>query len=385
MAAAIPCNMGTSLQVIRTPGQPGDAGVAHGRAGYDLYEPRFVRAYTDQLGEAIGFTIDDLDRQSARWMDALPDCYQEEVHGIAYGAGAPVSAVRALLFADIAVPTRPTAPEGDQSVTGAITAGGPMCSALIAPLKTTPGDGLPWLGRNCDWLTPTLMRGTAGVVHRVPNRIPSIVVLFWGYIEIDTGMNAEGLWLHLHTIHAVDPVPENRPMISWLFWAREALETCATINEVDAFAARTARDKGVLAICLEGKTGNAAVFECGRGTSVRHDYDTSSISEAVCLTNHSPAKQIDDNTAWRGLPSGTIGRQRALRKQTREHAIEEGPDDLIRALAADGVEMRTPRWLRTIYACVVEPRSRALWFAAGSADGSPAASGRGWSRVRWDW
>ena len=51
-----------------------------------------------------------------------------------------------------------------------------------------------------------------------------------GDIDIDTGMNAEGLWLHLHTLHARDPLPDDRPVISWLFWAREALETCSTIE-----------------------------------------------------------------------------------------------------------------------------------------------------------
>jgi hypothetical protein len=377
--------MDKDLEIIHTPGAPGDAGFAHGRAVYDIFEPGFVDAYLNRLGEAIGFDVSDLARQASVWMDRLPDHFQDEIVGMAHGAGVPVATVCEVLFADIATPTRTAVDARATPATDAIVSGGPMCSALIARLDNNAGDGRPWLGRNCDWLTPTLMRGTAGVVHRAPNRIPAIGVGIRGDIDIDTGMNAEGLWLHLHTIHAADPVPDDRPVISWLFWAREALETCATIDEVGAFVGHTGRDKGVLAICLEGKTGDAAVFECGRGTSVRHDFDAASMNEAVCLTNHSPAKHIDDGTPWRGLPSGTIGRQRALRKHARNGSIEEGPGDLVRALAADGVEMRTPRWLRTIYACVVEPRSRGLWFAAGTTDGSPAASGDGWSRVRWDW
>ncbi len=370
----------SGLPIIHAPGPPGEAGFTHGRAVYDLFEAPSVRAYLDALGEAIGFERSDLERQASAWMDALPHHFQEEIVGLAHGAGVPIATACELLFADIARPT-PRGATGARSTTDKVVADGPMCSALIAPLDR----GRPWLGRNCDWLVPTLMRGTAGVVHRAPGRIPAIGVGIRGDIDIDTGMNAEGLWLHLHTLHAADPLPDDRPVISWLFWAREALETCSTIDEVGAFCARTGRDKGVLAICVEGPTGDTAVFECGRGTSVRHDIDPTALGGVACLTNHSPSKAIDEDAPWGGAVSGTIGRYRELRRTVRERVPRTGPDDIVRALATEGVEMRTPRWLRTIYACVVEPREPALWFASGASDGSPAASTGSWSRVTWDW
>jgi len=369
----------TTLPIIHTPGDHGNAGFLHGRAVYDIFEPAFVRNYLDHLSDAIGFTLDDLEQQASAWMDALPHHFQDEIVGMAHGAGVPIGTVCEVLYADIARPSR--GPGEPRTTTDRVVSSGPMCSALIATLD----DGRPWLGRNCDWLTPTLLRGTAGVVHRAPNRIPSIGVGIRGDVDIDTGMNAEGLWLHLHTVHAADPEPEDREVISWLFWAREALETCATIDEVGSFVARTGRDKGVLAICLEGRTGLAAVFECGRGTHTRHDLDLGSLRGPACLTNHSPSKPHDESAPWRGPGGGTIGRYRALRATVRETPPRTGPDDLVRTLAREGVEMRTPRWLRTIYSCVVEPRARALWFADGRADGTPAASGGRWSRVHWDW
>ena len=117
------------------------------------------------------------------------------------------------------------------------------------------GDGKCWIGRNCDWLTPTLTRGVSAVVHEIPNRIPIMAVGIRGDIDLDTGLNAEGLWIHLHTLHATDPMPTGMPYISWLFWAREALETCASLDDLERFIETTARDRGVMVIASEGGSG----------------------------------------------------------------------------------------------------------------------------------
>ncbi len=358
----------SSFRVDHVPGGPEESGYAHGVALRDLLSAEFIEAYVARLRDAIGFDLPDLATQSARWLAGLPEQYQREIDGMGAGSGIGTDGAARFLYADIARST-PGAPS-----TGArIAPGDGGCSALVTHLD----DGL-WIARNCDWLTPTLMRGTSAVVHATPNRIPVLAVGIRGDIDVDTGLNAEGLWLHLHTLHASDDPPADRTIISWLFWAREALETCSTIDEVDTFVASTGRDRGVFAIVGEGQTGRGAVFECSRAGHVRHDIDPH--ARALCVTNHALAKSYGRRVAGVN-PSGTISRQQSLRASVSRHAPETGPRDLIGHLGADGVEMRTPRWLRTIYSAVVRPADGSLWFASGRPDGTPAASTGAWDRV----
>jgi hypothetical protein len=253
-----------------------------------------------------------------------------------------------------------------------------MCSSLITRLE----DGHTWIARNCDWLIPTLMRGTAAVVHETPNRIPVMAVGIRGDIDVDTGINAEGLWLHLHTLYARDDPPQDRTCISWLFWAREALETCATLDEVELFIRSTGRDRGVFAIAGEGRTDHAAIFECTRSGYTRHDVEP---ANPACVTNHSLHRELDETKRSRGRSTGTTARFRALKERLSRHPTRHGPTDLIHHLASSGVEMRTPRWIRTIYSAVVRPHDASLWFANGTHQGEPAASRGTWRRIIPPW
>jgi len=364
----------SDLPVYILSGGPGEMGRAHGAAVRELLEPAFVDRYLDTLGAVLGFTREDLSVQARSWLGQLPANLQEEIAGMADGARVTASTAAEFLYADIARATTTS-----DAIAGSTAAPppGPMCSSTIARLDC----GATWIARNCDWLTPTLTRGTACVVHETTGRIPIAAVGIRGDIDVDTGMNAERLWLHLHTLRAVGDPPRDRTCISWLFWAREALETCASLDDLERFIERTGRDRGVLAIAGDGKTGEAAIFECGPASHTRHDVDP---ARPACATNHPPARtyqrRAPDPTA-----SGTINRLHALERTIESEPPRRGPDDLIRALAADGVEMRTPKWLRTIYSAVACPREGAIWFAAGRADGAPAASRGRWSRVALPW
>ncbi|MEM7622857.1 MAG: C45 family autoproteolytic acyltransferase/hydrolase, partial [Planctomycetota bacterium] len=361
------------------PGPPGESGFVHGRLIADLLSPAFVEAYLRRLAPINRFTLDDVRVQASRWLDGLPVNFQEEIDGMARGSGRPLAEVAAFLYADIARATRDVAVNHAYDAVRDPELGnarGPMCSAVVSNANRCR-----WASRNCDWLTATLMRGTSCVVHAVPNRIPVMAVGIRGDIDIDTGMNAEGLWLHLHTLLAKDDPPRDRTCISWLFWAREALERCATLDELEAFIHATGRDRGVIAIAVEGKTGDAAVFECTKADARRVDAGT----EPLFATNHTLAKVIDEAREAKSRPGSTVGRFCALRSLLREHAPEHGPDDFIDLLAAEGVEMRTPEHLRTIYSAVANPKHNEVWFAAGKADGPPAASRGRWERVLWKW
>ena len=363
------------LPLYLVPGSPGEAGFAHGRALRGLLTPAFVAEYTGVLARAIRFTPDGLASQARSWLANLPEHFREEIDAMGAGSGLGGGAVAEFLYADIA---RAETPSGGPERALVAEAPGPMCSAVVARLD----DGETWIARNCDWLVPTLMRGTAAVVHETPHRIPVLAVGIRGDIDLDTGINAERLWLHLHTLAARDDPPRERSCISWLFWAREALEVCASLDELERFIASTARDRGVFAVAGDGKTGEAAVFECACSTYTRHDFDP---ARPACVTNHSLARPMPEPSKTRPRAEGTVGRAHALRRGLAERAPERGPDDLIALLAADGVEMRTPTWLRTIYSAVVRPRDASLWFASGDATGSPAASGGSWRRVTPPW
>ena len=379
------------LRVHHVPGGPAESGFAHGRELHDLLTPAFLEAYVARLGEVIRFTREDLTVQAMRWLAGLPPHYREEIVAMGAGAGVGTTAVVELLYADIArsspaaageprVPGEPGEPveSGEPGESAGEEAPiGPMCSAVVARLA----DEATWIARNCDWLVPTLMRGTAAVVHETPHRIPVMAVGIRGDIDVDTGINAERLWLHLHTLQASDDPPADRTCISWLFWAREALETCASLDELECFVESTGRDRGVFVVAGDGKTNEAAIFECSRGGHVRHDTDP---AQVACVTNHTLARDVGTTRKAGGF-RGTVGRYRAMRERLQDRVPREGPTDLIALLADPNVEMRTPRWLRTIYAAVVRPSDASIWFAAGGPDGTPAASGGRWAPVRPPW
>ena len=348
------------------PGPPGACGRAHGVNIRDLVEPAFLRTYIQTLARVIGFEPGTLRAQGQAWLSGLPEHFAAEIEAMAHGAGVELGAMVDLLFADIASPDRSSPPSG------------PMCSAIVSML----GDGRRWIGRNCDWLTPTLTRGVSAVVHEIPNRIPIMAVGIRGDIDLDTGLNAEGLWIHLHTLHATDPVPPGVLCISWLFWAREALETCASLDDLERFIETTARDRGVMVIASEGGSGDAAVFECSRGSYTRHDADARS---PLCVTNHSLRQRSRPVAIGSPNASGTLSRRRTLQHLLEASPPSQGPDDIIASLGAQGVEMRTPRWLRTIYSAVADTRSQKVWFAAGTPDGRPAASSGKWSVITPPW
>lgn len=362
-----------SMRVDQFPGGPEESGFAHGRTLRDLLEPAFRERYITEIGRVIAYEREDLRSQAARWLDELPEHFQLEIDAMAAGGGLAAIKVAEFLFADIAKST-----EGAERNTPI----GPMCSALLSGCAR----GSLWIARNCDWLRPTLLRGVSAVVHEAPNRIPMMSMGIRGDIDADTGINAEGLWLHIHTMHARDRVVEGEPVHSWLFWGREALETCATIDELEAFARRMQRDQGLMAIVGHGPTNAGCVFECTRTTTRRHDIDP---RDPRCVTNHPLSKPLPSYAghAAQGTQrsSGTISRLRAMRQHIEDTPPRRFPDDLKQLLASEGVEMRTPEWIRTIYAAVVNPQTQTVWFASGDHGGAPAASTGAWSRVRPPW
>lgn len=355
-----------SSAFYRLAGRPGDQGLALGRLVAPLLLPGPRREYLDAVARHTGVAQGVSRAQAETWLAGLPSAVQEEIDGMARGAaaagGIPGSALRELdvaewLYADIA------------------GGGGAACSAI-----TLETDRRAWVARNCDWLPAQLLRGHAVTLHDHrgdSGRIPILAMGIAGDIDVDTGVNAAGLWLHVHTMHATDAPTPGRARLSWLFWAREALETCETIDEVDALLARVQRDRGMILVVVEGATQRRAVFECARTTHERHD----SGPGFQCATNHPAGKHPSDPARLaRSRPNGTIGRRASLEALAASTHVWSPPHDLFEILAHPRVEMREPAPLRTIYAAVCCPSTREAWFCTGRA---PAASAGVWARIRW--
>ncbi|MEO0512425.1 MAG: C45 family autoproteolytic acyltransferase/hydrolase [Planctomycetota bacterium] len=373
--------------LVRVPGAPADAGLAHGRLIADQLKPGFLEPYLRGFCEIKRLTPDELGRQAEAWFASLPTHFQTEIDAMSSGARAAAASVIEYLFADIAASGSPdragAAPReqwggwdpsagqqrpGDwERTTPRELVDGPMCSAMLLPG--------PRVARNCDWYTHLLTRGTAAVLHDTPGRIATLAVGIFGDIDVDTGINAAGLWLHAHTLYAKPRARTAKPRLSWLFWLRECLETCETLDEVDAMLARVERDRGIILIAAETTTGRGAIFEATIDEHTRDD-----MAGPMCATNHHRRKHPDDPARLaRSAPGSTTARYERLRARTREGA------DLVSAIAAEGVEMRTPKHLRTIYAATLEAAGPAprLRFSAGRPDGTPASSRGRWRDIPW--
>ena len=395
---------GEAVPVLRLSGTPGDGGVTLGRFAQELFrhDGPVRGAYLNDLHQATGVAPEVVRRQASLWLAALPVWAQEQIDGLAIGSGAQVGQVAEFLYADIAtslggansieVPGGADARAGltltDHGADGpaASFADGAMCTGVIAPVE-----GRPWVARNCDWLLATLRRGTAAVVHEVPGRIPVLSLGILGDIDVDTGVNAERLWLHLHTLPSLDRPRPGRARFSWLFWAREALETCATIDEVEAFIERTDRDRGVLVLVVEGKTGKSALFECGRSSYERVEPggEPHGIAGTIIATNHPQRRHPSAEVlAGRGpaRSGSTIQRYERARSVLAEGGPGSAPHDLMELLSDPEIEMHSPRHLRTIYSVVCGPGQREIYFAPGCFHTGRAAPSVGrWTRIAWPW
>jgi len=339
--------------LVHLRGEPEAMGFFHGRAIRPMLERAFD-AYLDEMARLTKVPREALAPKADAWLRCLPLHVQREIAGMAEGAGRSVDEITRFLYADIA-------------------SASPLCSGI---LTDTP-EG-PWAARNCDWWRACLMRGTSVVVHETPGLIPVLAVGIAGDIDVDTGANAERLWIHVHTLFTRDKPRTNHTSLSWLFWTREALETCASLEELERFLSVVDRDRGMILFAADGKTGEYAVYEATCASWERIDPDP---GPTITATNHCQAKHPDDpERRGRSRAGSSTARLTALRARIESSGRLQPPRDLEKALADPLVEMRTPVNLATIYAAACNPKRGELLFASGRC---PAASQGRWRRIPW--
>ncbi len=341
------------VPLVHLRGEPEAMGFFHGRAIRPMLD-RALDPYLDEMARLTSVPREALAPKADAWLRSLPLHVQREIAGMAEGAQRTVDEIARFLYADIA-------------------SASPLCSGI---LTDTP-EG-PWAARNCDWWRACLMRGTSVVAHETPGLIPILAVGIAGDIDVDTGANAERLWIHVHTLFTRDKPRPNHASLSWLFWTREALETCATLDDLERFLSAVDRDRGMILFAADGKTGEYAVYEATCASWERIDPDS---GPTITGTNHCQAKHPDDpQRRSRSRAGSSTARLTALRARLATMQRLDPPRDLVEALADPLVEMRTPVNLATIYSAACNPRTGELRFASGDC---PAASKGRWRRIPW--
>ena len=229
-------------------GDPMSIGRAHGEAvaGF-LAEAldRYVSGFVD-TGMA---NRDDLSSRGATWLAEIPQRYRQELEGLASGTGVPV-----------------------ETLAGSIVASAYPTFACTSVLYFA--DPHWWIAHNDDWYDFGSHTWTGAVVRAVDGRIPHLTFGHLGDICAVVGVNRERLWLHMNGFWAREGRPGGtKPVLPYVLVIREALEVCRCLDDVEELLDRFDRDGGMALYAVDGKTEEAALFECDLSTAVRRDPD----------------------------------------------------------------------------------------------------------------
>jgi hypothetical protein len=328
-------------RIVYARGTPWEIGVARGRALGPRMEQN-IRAYAEARTQPGTVNPEQLRAGALPYLRSLPARFQEELAGLAEGAGLPLQRIAEWVYLEPYL----------WQARG--------CSAFICLL-----DGRAWVGRNNDMLVPHMWGYAA--VREVEGRIPTITFSLEGDVFAPTGYNGERLWLHLHDLPAWDAPQPGQPQLLSFILLVEALETCATLSDVEALLDRVDRVDSMQLFAVDGKTDAFAIYECSYHAWRRRPTE----GQWLVGTNHHP-----------GDPeAGKDSVARYQRLQERVSTLASGrvsiPEDLIAILADDGVEARGQGY-GTVYANVACPSSGALWYTLG---GYPAASRGNWQQL----
>jgi hypothetical protein len=281
------------------------------------------------------------------WLRRLPSRFQAEMEGLAEGAGVTLQTVAAWSFVE------------------ACTAGG--CSAFVGRTG-----GQTWVARNNDIWVPDLWGYVT--IRDLEGYIPTMAFGLEGETFTATGLNAERLWLHYNYLPVWDAPQGKEPWMPFVLLTR-AMETCRTIDQVEALLRATERNGGMMIFAADGKNGEYAVFEC----SCRHHVRRRGQGDWLAGTNHYLARDVPRPAE--AYAAASLARYRRLAARLERDMGDGAPADLAAILADAGIEQRGADY-GTVYANVTCPTSGEVWFTLG---GYPAASAGAWQRLAWPW
>jgi predicted choloylglycine hydrolase len=286
------------------------------------------------------------------WMRTLPARFQEELEGLAQGAGISLQCLAEWTYVEEVLSNN--------------------CSAAICKI-----DDQAWIARNNDTFVPDAWGYVT--IREINGLIPTISFGLEGDVFTPTGINQEKLWLHYNYLPAWDkPHPRKVNMPAYAF-IQYALEICRNLADLEHMLQEVDRADGMLLFAVDGKNNDYALYEC---TSCEHTKICPQ-GDWLAGTNHHCHIQAPqdiqasaDNSILRlerlnELISGLYSRQ--MPKQLPWSLVEFLGDEIIERRATD---------FATAYANVACPALGELWYTFG---GVPAASQGNWQRLRWPW
>lgn len=287
------------------------------------------------------------------WLRNLPDRFQDEFEGLARGAGLPLQRLAEWAYLDAFLENQ--------------------CSGVILTIQ-----GQIWVARNNDIYAPGLWGYVS--IREVTGRIPAISFGMEGDVFTPTGINQERLWLHYNYLPVWDAPATGRHHLPGYAWMVEALETCRTLQDLEALLDHTQRDDGMLLFAVDGKTNAFAIYEC----SCTEVHKRDPVQGWLVGTNHYctyPKAPPPSST----VPLNTTSRYNRMETLTISACSGIRPvsliQDLIAMLADDAVERRSGD-IVTAYSNVACPNTQEIWYTFG---GYPAASQGNWHRLEWPW
>jgi hypothetical protein len=338
-------------RIYRAKGRPRQVGYQLGRlVGPDL-ETKIARYIEHGPGKRGLVAWDKLRRDSLLWLETLSPRFQEEIAGLAEGAGLPLQRIAEWCYVDECSP------------------GG--CSAFVGNFS-----GRLWLARNNDLWVPDLW-GYA-TIREVEGFLPTVTFGLGPEPFTGTGINRERLWLHYNYLPAWDAPGGDLSALAPYVLLTTALETCRSLGEVEAFLHTNQRTGGMMIFAVDGKDETCVVFECDCTTFDKREPQEGWLVGTNHWHAHPPVVDSEHN-------GGSRRRCDRIRELLRAIIPEVGEGDLpwalVRVLADPEVEARGED-SGTVYANVVCPSTGELWYTLG---GYPAASQGNWQRLAWPW
>jgi hypothetical protein len=330
-------------------GSPKEIGIAMGRSLGDRLEQNITHyIHRRPTGPEI-LDINHLRRGALPFLRSLPQRYQEELEGMALGANVPLQRIAEWVFVEKCL-------EGG-------------CSGFICQVN-----GHTWTGRNNDLNMPEMWGYLT--VREVTGRIPTISFCMEGDVFTPTGINQEKLWLHYNYLPPVDQPSGDRSVLPGYIIIPEALETCTSLQELEALLQLVERDSGMMLFAIDGKSEECAIYECTCSTYSKRILN----GKWIAGTNHYCTRNRDE-------PS-PISEARYARIETLLNDLYSSREtssiqwnDLVAILADEGIEGREADY-GTVYSNVACPSQSKVWYTFG---GYPAASAGNWKEVHWPW
>ena len=337
------------LSISRYKGDPFEIGLSIGTKIGQRFEKNII-FFIDTIDKQYGLDLKKLKLNSLKLFNILPLHFQKELEGISRGAHCTLQKIAEWVFCDRFIKD--------------------CCSSFITLI-----DGIPWIGRNNDYLFPCQWGHV--IIRNITNKIPTMLFGLEGDVFSGTGVNKEKLWLHYNWLPSWGKKNTTISDLPPYVLLREALETCSSIADVKSMLSKENYDRCFVLFSVDGKTNDFSVFECSNFDFKEKEL----ISNSVAATNHycvlEPPKSVNYAPS-----TNSINRLSHMEKLLSEIKFQSLPEDIIKILSNPKIEQHNNNYSGTVYSNVACPSKNIIWYAF---NGFPASSNSNWQKIGWPW